>query len=131
MNLWEETNDALEQNGYTWNDIVYIGSYELAIPIDNFVEIAKKTDYDSGYGAAEIAEDLMIIMNDDCWYDRGEYDGSEWWEYHSPVQVPAVPIVHIDRLKACGIGWESLREIYERGSENQDIDFKNTEEDLW
>lgn len=36
-----------------------------------------KQDYDSGFGAQELSG--MIAMNDGSWYERGEYDGSEWW----------------------------------------------------
>lgn len=36
-------------------------------------------DYDSGYGGQELSGE--IAMNDGSWYERGEYDGSEWWEH--------------------------------------------------
>jgi hypothetical protein len=37
--------------------------------------------YDSGYGGQELFG--LILCEDDVWFDRGEYDGSEWWEKHS------------------------------------------------
>jgi hypothetical protein len=30
----------------------------------------------------------MIWFKDGSWATRGEYDGSEWWEYHKLPQVP-------------------------------------------
>lgn len=37
-------------------------------------------NYSSGYGGQELFG--TIWLKDGTWYDRGEYDGSEWWEYH-------------------------------------------------
>jgi hypothetical protein len=39
-------------------------------------------EYDSGYGCQEL--DGVIWYKDlNTWSERGEYDGSEWWEYKS------------------------------------------------
>lgn len=37
-------------------------------------------EYDSGYGSQEL-EGIIACANG-VWFDRGEYDGSEWWEEH-------------------------------------------------
>jgi len=37
-------------------------------------------DYDSGYGGQQLFG--MIYCQDNVWFDRGEYDGSEWWSGH-------------------------------------------------
>ena len=37
-----------------------------------------------GYGASAIATDLIIYFKDHTYIIRGEYDGSEWWEYNVP-----------------------------------------------
>lgn len=42
--------------------------------------------YDSGYGGQELFG--VIWYKDGTWSERGEYDGSEWWEHR---QVPPVP----------------------------------------
>lgn len=42
--------------------------------------------YDSGYGGQELYG--TIWYTDGTWSSRGEYDGSEWWEYN---RVPDVP----------------------------------------
>ena len=42
-----------------------------------------KIEYSGGFGAQEIAADLIIYFKDKSYITRGEYDGSEWWEYKS------------------------------------------------
>ena len=37
-------------------------------------------NYYEGYGGQELFG--VIAFNDGTWLDRGEYDGSEWWEKH-------------------------------------------------
>mgnify|MGYP000860813691 CR=1 FL=1 len=43
-------------------------------------------NYDAGYGTQHVKG--VIWMQDGTWYDRGEYDGSEWWEYRSVPNIP-------------------------------------------
>ena len=42
--------------------------------------------YDSGYGTMELSG--TIWLKDGTWLTRGEYDGSEWWDYHSLPEMP-------------------------------------------
>lgn len=43
-------------------------------------------NYDSGYGGQELYGNIWYT--DGTWSERGEYDGSEWWEYNSCPQIP-------------------------------------------
>ena len=43
--------------------------------------------YDSGYGGQELYGTVWLI-EEGTWFERGEYDGSEWWEYKECPQVP-------------------------------------------
>jgi hypothetical protein len=43
-------------------------------------------EYDSGYGGQELFGTIWYI--DGTWSERGEYDGSEWWEYHICPEIP-------------------------------------------
>lgn len=43
-------------------------------------------NYDSGYGGQELCG--TIWYKDGTWSDRGEYDGSEWWDYHGVPDIP-------------------------------------------
>ena len=52
---------------------------------DNFI---KKLDveYDDGYGGQELGG--IIWLKDGTWMDRGEYDGSEWWNHQVCPEIP-------------------------------------------
>ena len=43
-------------------------------------------DYDAGYGLQELFG--CVWWEDGTWSDRGEYDGSEWWEHHKTPEIP-------------------------------------------
>lgn len=43
-------------------------------------------EYDSGYGAQELGG--TVWFNDGTWLERGEYDGSEWWEHKKLPEIP-------------------------------------------
>ena len=92
-NLFTETIQALKSNGKTLADIIFVSGNGHDIPVDNFIEIAKKYDYDSGYGGTEVPEDLKVVGTD-WWLERHEYDGSEWWEFKMlpkrPLEVKSV-----------------------------------------
>jgi len=46
------------------------------------VDVSKLNfEYDSGYGSQEVYG--TIVFKDGSWLERGEYDGSEWWDYKS------------------------------------------------
>jgi len=49
-------------------------------------------EYDSGYGGQNLFGTIWYV--DGTWSDRGEYDGSEWYEYHICPQIPK----ELDRL---------------------------------
>jgi hypothetical protein len=61
------------KHGYTLED------YELFIQSLDF-------NYDSGYGGQELFG--TIWYKDGTWCDRGEYDGSEWWNHHMCPVIP-------------------------------------------
>jgi len=42
--------------------------------------------YDSGYGSQELGGIIWFENGD--WAERGEYDGSEWWEYKRRPEIP-------------------------------------------
>ena len=43
-------------------------------------------DYDSGYGGQNLFG--TIWYEDGSWSDRGEYDGSEWYDHHVCPPIP-------------------------------------------
>ena len=93
-NLLHETIDALKENGKTEKDIKWIGSNEVEIPQEMFLKMADVV-YDAGYGGQEVASDLMIV-GDDWWLERAEYDGSEWWEFKTMPNKPKNKVIGKD-----------------------------------
>lgn len=108
-NLWEETIKFLEENGKTFEDVLFIQGEDFKVTKENFEIVAKKTNYDAGFGAQHVATDLVLV-GDGWWIERAEYDGSEWWEFKTiPTEkVKVVPILYLDR----GM-WDTLCEINE------------------
>ena len=43
-------------------------------------------EYHDGYGAQYVFG--YVWLTNGVWMDRGEYDGSEWWEWHKYPQIP-------------------------------------------
>lgn len=44
-------------------------------------------EYDNGYGGQQLYG--FIWYQDGTWSERGEYDGSEWWEHKVCPDIPA------------------------------------------
>jgi hypothetical protein len=42
--------------------------------------------YDDGYGSQEL--DGSVWLEEGLWMTRGEYDGSEWWDWHKSPEIP-------------------------------------------
>lgn len=53
--------------------------------IDDFLQNLN-FEYDNDYGTQELYG--IIWFNDDSWANRGEYDGSEWWECYKLPEIP-------------------------------------------
>lgn len=55
---------------------------------DEYVEFleAINRDYDSGYGGQNLYG--FIWYKNGTWSSRGEYDGSEWWEFNKCPLIP-------------------------------------------
>lgn len=87
INLYDEIVEVLKENYRVPKDILWIGTKDATIDRADFLDRAKKTDYDNGYGGSVIARDL-IIVGDDWWLTRGEYDGREWWDFNTYPQRP-------------------------------------------
>lgn len=44
-------------------------------------------EYDDEYGGQKLFG--IIWYKDGTWSERGEYDGSEWWEYKKVPEIPS------------------------------------------
>lgn len=90
-NLLHETKTDIEASGHKPEDIVFIGSQGADGHECSWEEFQRLADqsYDCGFGGAEVAADLRIVFSDGHQMWRGEYDGSEWWEYSVPFVRPS------------------------------------------
>ena len=67
-------------------------SKRLELPVsytqEQYDEFVNSLDfeYDDGYGGQELFG--TIWYKDGTWSDRGEYEGSEWWNYQSCPDIP-------------------------------------------
>ena len=86
--LLEETLDILQDYGKTIEDVKWIGTNEYIIPIEQFIKIADRM-YNGGYGIEEVDTGLVVV-GEDWWLARAEYDGSEWWEFRKIPTKPAM-----------------------------------------
>jgi len=83
-NLKDSTLAALNSAGYVTGDVAWVGnrSGSLVLGWNVFVVLAARTNFDQGYGTAMVASDLVVVMLDGSWFERREYDGSEWWDHN-------------------------------------------------
>ena len=72
---WDESSKkhATLQVGFSDNELA------LFLSAINF-------EYDAGYGGQEVFG--TIWYKDGTWSERGEYDGSEWWEHKTRPEIP-------------------------------------------
>ena len=73
MNLLQETREAITESGHNETDIVFIGSEKTGHQC-SWQEYCTLADieYDSSFGAPEVAGDLIIVFSDGQKLWRGE-----------------------------------------------------------
>lgn len=49
-------------------------------------------EYKNGYGTQNLFG--KVWLTNGVWLDRGEYDGSEWWEHYKYPELPADVIIN-------------------------------------
>ena len=56
---------------------------------EEYMEFLDKLDfeYDSGYGLQHL-HGTVWFTEPNAWLDRGEYDGSEWWQFFKCPEIP-------------------------------------------
>jgi len=80
--IWTGYDFEHEDNNYILLKIGYSNPTDL----DEFFN-SLDFEYDNGYGGQNLFG--TIWLNDGTWLTRGEYDGSEWWDYN---KLPLIPI---------------------------------------
>lgn len=109
-NLLEETIKKLADNHKLPADVKWVGADTFGwFTWADFVKIAN-VEYYRGYGSAQVSEDLLVV-GEDFWLERHEYDGSEWWEFKTMPQRPMLSRKPESVIKKSYEG--SLREIHD------------------
>lgn len=108
VNFLQETLKHLQAHQQSPTTVLWVGSANGATAgtWNDFTKLAD-FDYDNGYSGQRIANDLVIVYSDDHWSSRGEYDGSEWWEYNEK------PLIKPDHKRL-----ESVRSNYSMYSDS-------------
>lgn len=72
-----------------WGDEVSQKTLKLNHSEEDYNEFLNSLDftYDDGYGGQKLYG--TVWLEDGTWFSRGEYDGSEWWEYNVLPDIPA------------------------------------------
>lgn len=100
MNALVELKKVLKENDLSFNDIncanISICTYDNFVnhngimsllfdsekdSIEILISFLDKIEYDDGFGGQELFG--RILTNKNSWLERGEYDGSEWWDYRT------------------------------------------------
>lgn len=116
-NLLKETLELLEINNKKETDVKWVGTATHKSTWEDFKKNAD-VDYDSDYGSPKVAQDLLVV-GENWWLERGEYDGSEWWDYKEmpkepteTIELKALTVNQADDLGYdVSIGWENLLAI--------------------
>jgi len=85
-NLLRETLAFLAAYGKSPADVRWVGREDEEGSWEAFAALADR-EYDPGFGGAEVLQDLVVV-GDDWWLEREEYDGSEWWEFKRKPTKP-------------------------------------------
>lgn len=104
-NLLHETIEDLGYHEKQPADVRWVGNRDFWFTWAEFTALADRT-YNAGFGGQEVATDLLVV-GDDWWLERHEYDGSEWWEYKSTPVKPADHAVPTALIRT-GL-WEALQ----------------------
>ncbi len=84
INITMWTEDRNNHYALTYFDL--LEGYSL----EDYEEFLHKINfnYSSGYGGQELFG--LIGCENNIWFDRGEYDGSEWWERHKYPNIDKI-----------------------------------------
>lgn len=85
--LLSETLERLLENKKSASEVKWVGTPTKWFSWEHFTKIADR-EYDSSYGTNEVYRELLVV-GDDWWLERGEYDGSEWWDFKTLPVKPA------------------------------------------
>ena len=77
---WYHDELAEDRRSIDLREGYHIGEYEEFLHRLDF-------EYDNGYGGQQVYGTVWL-MEEGTWLERGEYDGSEWWEHKKCPSIP-------------------------------------------
>ncbi len=86
MNFLKETLKELAYNGKLPSDVLWVGTTNEYMTWGHFFSIAD-FEYNSGFGINIISLNLVIV-GENWWLERSEYDGSEGWSFKMLPKKP-------------------------------------------
>lgn len=77
-----------DEDGRACKDISKYFNLKTNYTETDFLEFLKQLDFEyyDSFGSQELFG--CIWYKDGTWSERGEYDGSEWWEYKIVPEIP-------------------------------------------
>lgn len=81
INLFCDLFDVLHEHEKTIDDILYIKIDNKNFKPQRILDLFKGITYERGYSGPWINQSLQIVLKNGDFIIRGEYDGSEWFEY--------------------------------------------------
>jgi len=109
-NLIKETLSFLDEHKKSPADVLWVGSADgkYALTWAQFVLLFADFTYNGGFGPQIVADDLVVVGNN-WWLERREYDGAEHWHFsRKPRRRRSVlPFIKIDGIR------DTLQEIQE------------------
>lgn len=87
INFLEETREALNEHGKTFDDVIFVGDIYIneRMSVEDFI-LDADFEYDNGYGY-ECINTNLILVGKDFWLERQTCDGEEWWEYKTVPNI--------------------------------------------
>lgn len=128
-NAYDELMSMLAVHCYTVDDIAWVADARYRLPLPEFLDRLKDTNYYAGYGSVEFDPSIVVMLDDGSWFERAEYDGSEWWQYR---YVPTCPVMVLSRgTEYSLICDEQYAELEAEYSEDQYDQYWDELEEYW
>ncbi|MCC6629644.1 MAG: hypothetical protein IT340_19880 [Chloroflexi bacterium] len=114
--LLGETIRALHRAGWQPSHVEWVGSRDGSIVLTwaEFAALTHGVTYDAGYGAQEVASDLVVV-GAGWWLERYSHAGCERWAYRCPPvlaeQRDPRPITTLVCDGERFIGWKTIVEL--------------------
>ncbi len=100
ISLFETLEETLQNHNKNLSDIEWVGSKDLEIPLENFIELAKKTD--DSYSKMIPPFDLMVVGKDFViTREISDHEDNEFWLYintKKPKNIKQLETLDSDEL---------------------------------